>query len=99
MGCGHFQKASALSFQGALVYACVVRSRVGKCVSLTDRCMTAAGASRSPMTAVVVVRARGNIGDEMFSSIGIPEIVTGVILAIAAVGLWLFRKGGGRRIL
>jgi hypothetical protein len=36
---------------------------------------------------------------KMFSSIGIPEIVTGIILAIATVGFWLFGKGGSRRIL
>jgi len=35
----------------------------------------------------------------MFSSIGIPEIVAGVILGIATVGFWLFVRGGGRRIL
>ena len=32
----------------------------------------------------------------MFSSIGIPEIVAGVILGIATVGFWLFWRGGGR---
>jgi hypothetical protein len=44
-------------------------------------------------------RARGVLEAKMFSSIGIPEIVTGVILGIAAVGFWLFWRGGGRRIL
>jgi len=35
----------------------------------------------------------------MFSSIGIPEIVAGVILGIATVGFWLVWRGGGRRTL
>jgi hypothetical protein len=35
----------------------------------------------------------------MFSSIGIPEIVTAVILGIATVGIVLFWRGGGRRMM
>jgi hypothetical protein len=35
----------------------------------------------------------------MFSGIGIPEIVTGVIIGIATVGFWLFWRRGGLRIL
>jgi len=57
------------------------------------------GSSGRHVKALDVVRARGILETRMFGSIGIPEIVSGIILAIAAVGFWLFRKGGGRRIL
>ena len=37
----------------------------------------------------VVARACNVLEAKMFSSIGIPEIVAGVILGIATVGFWL----------
>ena len=36
---------------------------------------------------------------KMFSSIGIPEIVAGVILGIATVWFWLFWRGGGQNLV
>ena len=35
----------------------------------------------------------------MFSRIGIPEIVTAIVLVIATVGIVLHWKGGGRRMM
>jgi len=35
----------------------------------------------------------------MFSSIGIPEIVTGLIVVIAAVGIVLHWRSGGRKMM
>jgi hypothetical protein len=35
----------------------------------------------------------------MFSSSGIPEILTAVIIGIAIVGIVIFWRGGGRRMM
>jgi hypothetical protein len=72
------------------------------CVSM-DCLDAAAGRNRRDrhgvQTDVVVARTRGALEAKMFSSSGIPEILTGVIVGIAAIGFYLFWRGGGRRIL
>jgi hypothetical protein len=38
-------------------------------------------------------------GKKMFNGVGIPEIVTGLLIGVATVGIVLFWRNGGRRMM